>query len=177
MKNRRTPPKNTFRIETRSATRLLEPPCGLRVAIEASALKEGGCHVFLPELAPSSSLLDWYGFRAVRYDEFRRRYCHELSTTPHLCGVLRELACVSGLRLIYAAGAARNNIADALGEHLLELECQLRWRSGWMVGGFTYQLRDQILSRGGLWYSRHKVWVMPDALSCREIRSMFPGDF
>lgn len=166
-----------FRVEARSASDCLPVAHALRVTLEAAVLKACSCHAYLPELAPSSGLLKWYDFRAERYDEFCRRYRREMAAETLLCEALGDCAGRSRLLLLYGAGAPGKNLAEVLREHLAEAECLRRWQSGWMVGGFTYQLRDEILSRGGLWYGRHKVFVMPDAASCQHVRSLFPGDF
>lgn len=177
MEDRRDEAHRWFRVETRPAGDRLPVAHTLRVTLEASVLKACSCHAYLPELAPSSGLLQWYDFRVERCDEFCRRYRREMAAETLLCKALGDCARRSRLVLLYGAGAPGNNLAEVLKQHLTEAECLRRWRSGWMIGGFTYQLRDEILSGGGLWYGRHKVWVMPDAASCQHVRSLFPGDF
>lgn len=177
MDNRREKTGRCFGVEVRSASDCLPSAHSLCVTLEARVLKACSSHAYLPELAPSSSLLEWYDFRPERHDEFSRRYRREMAAETQICETLGDCARRSRLVLLYGAGAPGKNFAEVLREHLTELECLRRWRSGWMVGGFSYHLRDDVLSRGGLWYGRHKVWVMPDAASCQQVRSLFPGDF
>ena len=132
---------------------------------------------WLPAIAPSSTLLDWFNYDEEKWHEFERRYRRELRNVPTQCERLRELAFTTTLTLIYMNGSARRNAAIVLKKHLIELECQRRWNVGWMVGGHTSPVRNEIEQCGGLWFGWHKAWMMPDRESCDYIRSLLPGDF
>jgi uncharacterized protein YeaO (DUF488 family) len=69
-------------------------------------------------LAPSTSLRQWFGHEPGRFDEFRRRYIEELrSERPRLAG-LRRQARQGTLTLVYSAHDAEHNDAIVLAEVL-----------------------------------------------------------
>ena len=133
--------------------------------------------LWVPAIAPTSALLGWFNNDEVKWHEFERRYRRELLKVPTQCERLRSLACTTMLTLIYMYGSAGRNAAIVLKKHLIELECQRRWDAGWMVGGHTSPVRNEIEQCGGLWFGWHKAWMMPDRESCDYIRSLLPGDF
>jgi hypothetical protein len=81
------------------------------------------------------------------------------------------------LTLTYQRGDARRNVAVAVKQHLEELECRRRYAAGWIIGGLTWPVREEIVRSGGLWFGRHKAWTMPDQVSWKYIQSLLPGDF
>lgn len=132
---------------------------------------------WVPAIAPTCELVKWFNFDEEKWYEFERRYRRELKTVPTQCECLRSLACRTVVTLVYMNGNARRNAAIVLKKHLIELECQRRWDAGWMVGGHTSPVRNEIEQCGGLWFGWHKAWMMPDRESCDYIRSLLPGDF
>ena len=85
---------------------------------------ELGSALWLPDLAPSDALRRWFGHRADRWEEFRRRYRQELAR-PEQRRRLDELARSAreaSLTLVFGArDRARNQavvIAEALEERL-----------------------------------------------------------
>lgn len=71
------------------------------------------------ELAPSTSLRQWFGHEPGRFQEFRRRYIEELrEQRPRLTG-LRRRARDGTLTLVYSAHDAEHNDAVVLAEVLL----------------------------------------------------------
>ena len=153
----------------------------LHVAIEwplGSHPHIGRCvDVWLPSLAPSRGLWEWFLAAPDRWYEFVRQYHLELDHQAKDCEHLRHLACVHPLTFVFTAGTVDQNAAIALRQHLQHLECRRRYAAGWIVGGLTYPVRPQIEQLGGLWYGKHKVWTMPSAEACKAIRSLLPGDF
>lgn len=133
--------------------------------------------LWVPAIAPTHTLVDWFNYDEEKWYEFERRYRRELSNVPTQCERLRSLACRTVVTLVYMNGNARWNAAIVLKKHLIELECQRRWNAGWMVGGHTAPVRDEIERCGGLWFGWHKAWMMPNRESCDYIRSLLPGDF
>jgi hypothetical protein len=77
----------------------------------------------------------------------------------------------------YVEGSSDRNVAIAVKRHLEHLECKRQWKAGSIVGGYTFPVREEILRRGGLWFARHKAWMMPDHESWKYIQSLLPGDF
>lgn len=133
--------------------------------------------LWIPLIAPSSALVNRFKYDEQNWHEFERRYRRELLEFPTQCEGLRSLACRTIVTLVYLDGNAMWNAAIALKNHLIELECQRRWNAGWMVGGHTAPVRNEIERYGGLWFGWHKAWMMPDRESCDYIRSLLPGDF
>lgn len=149
--------------------------CGFQVFVDrAIGMNE---KPFAP-VQPSDELRAWWkADPQARWDEFYRRYQRELEHQPGLCEQLRQRASTERVILVYAFGTPCENVAVPLKRHLEDLECRLRWQNGWMIGGHTAGVRDAIIRRGGIYYSRHKVWMMPSEEDTRVIRSILPGDF
>jgi uncharacterized protein YeaO (DUF488 family) len=70
-------------------------------------------NLWLKEAAPSPGLRRWFGHRADRWPEFRRRYQAELAHNPAVAQ-LRDLAGQSDLTLLYAARNKTHNHALVL---------------------------------------------------------------
>jgi uncharacterized protein YeaO (DUF488 family) len=82
------------------------------------------------ELAPTSDLIKWFGHVPERWEEFRRRYLHELATTDAK-DAMRNLLAGAGARdilLLYGARDERHNQAVVLREALLHMEEHSRAR-------------------------------------------------
>lgn len=126
----------------------------------------------------SEPLLSWWlSSPDSQWFEFHRRYTQELQRQLELCELLRVAATQSGILLRYACGTHRRNPAIVLRDFLQALECQRRYQNGWIIGGYTNGVGNEILDRGGLYYQRHKVWCMPSAEDTHVVRSLLPGDF
>lgn len=133
--------------------------------------------IWLPELAPSNELLCWHHRSPGEWDEFSRRYRLELTTQEEACERLRQEADRNGLLLLYHEGDCDQNLAVVLKQHLELLECRRRWDDGLMIGGYLYPILDEVIRSGGLWYGRHRAWMLPDRASWKYIQSLLPGDF
>lgn len=149
----------------------------VRVCFEQTTLADSHIDLHLPALGPSRQLWSWYSGKESNWYEFVRKYHLELEEHPRDIQSLRGLACELTLTLVYVAGDAERNVAVAARHCLEYLECRRRYAAGWMIGGLTYPVRKQIEELGGLWYGKHKVWVMPSSHACKCIRSLLPGDF
>lgn len=130
-----------------------------------------------PPITPSSPLVQWFGFGPGKWYEFCRRYRLELERQPQECERLLRVAREQSLLLCYELGDARHNIALALRQHLIHLECCHRWEAGLMIGGHAKPLKEEIARAGGLWFPRHKAWMMPDRATWQRIHDLLPGDF
>ncbi|MEZ6131229.1 MAG: DUF488 family protein [Planctomycetaceae bacterium] len=142
-----------------------------------SELRDANPVTWLPELAPSAELAGQLTGGRVDEHEFRRRYSLELEQRSEPCEWLRSGACNFGLALMTEDDDTSRCAADGLKQHLENLECRRRWRKGLMIGGYVYHLKDEIEQAGGLWFSRHKTWMMPDRETWERIQSLLPGDF
>ena len=70
------------------------------------------------ELAPSTSLRQWFGHDPSRFDDFRRRYIRELQEHRPRLARLRRRARQGTLTLVYSANDAEHNDAVVLAEVL-----------------------------------------------------------
>ena len=70
------------------------------------------------ELAPSAELRRWFGHDPDRFDEFRRRYTHELAAQDGKVRELRRRARNGTLTLVYGARDQEHNDAVVLAEIL-----------------------------------------------------------
>jgi uncharacterized protein YeaO (DUF488 family) len=75
------------------------------------------------DIAPSAELRTWYGHDPAKFDEFRRRYIAELTSSPaqRELGKLRALASEGPLTLLTATKDVQHSQAAVLAE-LLEAE-------------------------------------------------------
>lgn len=129
-------------------------------------------------IRPRKTLLYWWhASENFRWDEFQRRYMSDLQLQLIQGERLRTAAVENGILLRYAFGTPQSNPAIVLCEFIKTLECQRRYENGWIVGGYTKGVREEILERGGLYYQQHKAWVMSSAEDARSVRGLLPGDF
>ena len=99
--------------ESSDGTRILVDrlwPRGLSKA--AAALDEWN-----KEVAPSPALRTWFGHDPARFEEFTRRYEHELSAN-HAAASLRRRAGSESITLLYAAKDQLHNHALVLQQFL-----------------------------------------------------------
>src|SRR5690349_15904787 len=75
---------------------------------------------WLKEVAPSTELRKWFGHRAERWNEFRRRYRKELDANPDAWTPLLEASRRGTVTLLYSAHDLEHNGAVVLGEYLGE---------------------------------------------------------
>ena len=74
---------------------------------------------WLKEIAPSTALRTWFGHDPARWDEFRRRYAHELDANPDAVDELRRWLRQGRVTLVYGARDTEHNQAVALREYVL----------------------------------------------------------
>src|SRR5487761_789740 len=94
----------------RDGTRVLVDriwPRGVRKA-------EARIDVWLKDVAPSTTLRQWFGHDPARWSEFRRRYRAELKRQPEALARLRVLARQGRVTLVFGARDARRNQAIVL---------------------------------------------------------------
>jgi uncharacterized protein YeaO (DUF488 family) len=70
------------------------------------------------QLAPSTSLRQWFGHEPSRFDDFRRRYIEELRDQRPRLAALRRRAREGTLTLVYSAHDVEHNDAVVLAEVL-----------------------------------------------------------
>jgi uncharacterized protein YeaO (DUF488 family) len=102
-----------------------EPSDGFRVLVDRlwpRGLSKQAARVDLwaRDLAPSDALRRWFGHDPRRWEEFRRRYRHELAQHPELVAQLVERARAGPVTLLFGARDAQHNNAVVLAEYLRE---------------------------------------------------------
>jgi uncharacterized protein YeaO (DUF488 family) len=75
---------------------------------------------WLRDLAPSTTLRNWFHHDVTRWPEFRRRYRKELAQRPAELDVLRKQAREGRVTLLYASRAPQINHAVVLKEAIEE---------------------------------------------------------
>jgi uncharacterized protein YeaO (DUF488 family) len=73
---------------------------------------------WLPEIAPSTRLRQWFGHDPERWEEFRERYAAELAASDEAVRELAERARRGRVTLVYAARDPEHNNAVALAAYL-----------------------------------------------------------
>ena len=75
---------------------------------------------WMRDLAPSRELIAWFGHRAERWEEFRRRHWSALEGSDYQDNLrlLRERAARDRVTLVYGARDEQHNNAVALAEYL-----------------------------------------------------------
>lgn len=123
----------------------------------------------LPSLEHSRLRPDWH--------DYAHRCRIEFSRNARLCRTLGQRARASSLWLTHDQRDFVIQGAWELKRHLEILEAYRRYDRGWMIGGHTRPVRQEILRLGGLWLGKHKTWTMPDRETWLYILSLLPGDF
>jgi uncharacterized protein YeaO (DUF488 family) len=108
--------------------RTYEPPAksdGRRILVERlwpRGMKRAAlaAHAWNRDVAPSTSLRKWFGHRAERWAEFRRRYRAELDANPAAWKSILEAAARCRVTLLYSARDTVHNGAVVLREYLSE---------------------------------------------------------
>jgi len=108
--------------------RTYDPPAkadGRRILVERlwpRGLKKAAlaAHAWNKDVAPSTSLRKWFGHRAERWVEFRRRYRAELDANPAAWKPILEAAARGRVTLLYSAHDTARNGAVVLQEYLGE---------------------------------------------------------
>lgn len=116
-------PQMDFRIK-----RAYEPPDpgdGLRILVDrlwprGISRQKAALDQWMKDVAPSTSLREWFGHDPARWQEFRRRYIDELRGKAPLVAQLRALAKERPVTLVYSARDQLHNDAVVLREVLLE---------------------------------------------------------
>lgn len=75
---------------------------------------------WMKEVAPSDELRRWFDHDPEKWDEFRRRYEHELSGRDEEVDFLKQKSREGTLTLVYAAKDTEHNDAVVLRGYLLE---------------------------------------------------------
>ena len=111
----------TIRIKRIYATP--EPDDGCRVLVDrlwprGVSRQTAALDLWLKDIAPSAELRKWFAHRPERWDEFKRRYYHELSAQPDAVRRLQAMAESVPVTLVYSASDEEHNQARALAEYL-----------------------------------------------------------
>lgn len=76
--------------------------------------KKAAVDEWMKELAPSSELRRWFSHDPAKWQEFRRRYKHELTGHRELVDKLARLASRRRITLVYSARDEKHNDAVVL---------------------------------------------------------------
>ena len=74
--------------------------------------------LWLKEIAPSTTLRQWFGHAPDRWNEFQARYRQELEANPGAVQKLRDIAAQGDVTLLYAARDVPGNSAQVLLDYL-----------------------------------------------------------
>lgn len=83
-------------------------------------IKKTALHIndWLKDIAPSTTLRQWFKHDPKKWDEFQRRYRHELNANPDGLRPLRDAAGRGTITLIYSSHDSEHNNAVALKRYL-----------------------------------------------------------
>lgn len=95
------------------------PEDGKRVLVERlwpRGIKKSAVHVdaWLKEVGPSTALRKWFGHDPEKWNEFRKRYFHELEKNPAAWKKIRDAARNGEVTLVYSSRDTEHNNAIAL---------------------------------------------------------------
>jgi uncharacterized protein YeaO (DUF488 family) len=79
---------------------------------------EAHVDIWMKDIAPSPELRRWFGHDPAKWDEFRRRYTHELQENPSAVDALGQELHKGNVTLLYAARDEKHNHAVVLAEFL-----------------------------------------------------------
>jgi uncharacterized protein YeaO (DUF488 family) len=107
--------------------RAYDPPAetdGLRILVDrlwprGVSKTDAAVHRWFKEIAPSTELRKWFGHDPARWQEFRRRYLHELQHHSAELEEIRALARRGTVTLVYGARDEAHNDAVVLRDVLL----------------------------------------------------------
>ncbi len=85
-------------------------------------VKKDQLHIenWLKDVAPSAELRNWFGHDPERWDEFQRRYRHELASRQEAAAPLLDAARQGPITLVYGARDEQHNQAVVLKQFLEE---------------------------------------------------------
>lgn len=96
---------------------------GFRILVDRlwpRGIAKDAAHVdlWLKEIAPSTSLRQWFGHDPAKWEEFRHRYREELQHNPEAVAQIREHLRSGAVTLVYGAKDEQHNQAVVLKEYL-----------------------------------------------------------
>lgn len=99
------------------------PEDGKRVLVERlwpRGIKKSAIHLdaWLKEVGPSNALRKWFGHDPEKWNEFRKRYFHELEKNPEAWKEIQSAARNGEVTLVYTSRDTEHNNAVALNEFL-----------------------------------------------------------
>lgn len=108
-------------VRVKRAYDAASPADGFRVLIDrlwprGISRERAKLNEWAKDLAPSTSLRNWFGHDPARYEEFRRRYTEELRPRRTQIAALRRRARAGTLTLVHSARDTEHNDAAVLAE-------------------------------------------------------------
>jgi uncharacterized protein YeaO (DUF488 family) len=117
--------ENGARVRIKRAYEAPAPEDGTRVLVDrlwprGVSKERAKIDLWLKDVAPSTELREWYGHDPAKFEEFRRRFTHELEHEPGRSALakLREMARHGPVTLVFAAHDAEHANATVLRELL-----------------------------------------------------------
>jgi len=103
-----------------------EPSDGFRILVDrlwprGISKDSAHIHLWLKDIAPSTSLRKWFGHDPLKWVEFRDRYFLELQHNPEAVEQLTEHVYRGVVTLVYGAKDREHNHAIVLKQHLENL--------------------------------------------------------
>lgn len=117
--------ENEARVGIKRAYDAPEPEDGTRVLVDrlwprGVSKERAKIDLWLKDVAPSTELREWYGHDPAKFEEFRRRFTHELEHEPGRAALakLRDMSRLGPVTLVFAAHDAEHANATVLRELL-----------------------------------------------------------
>ena len=98
---------------------------GLRILVErlwprGVSKRKAKIDLWLKDLAPSTTLRQWYGHEPARWPRFRQRYTAELKDKGDLLALLKHVAEEETVTFVFAASDVERNSALVLKEVMVK---------------------------------------------------------
>lgn len=111
-------------IQTKRIYEAAGPEDGYRVLVDrlwprGVTKAVAGVDLWLKEIAPSTTLRQWFSHDPAKWTAFKSSYFQELDGKPDLVATLLEKAATGRLTLLYSARDLKHNQAIALKEYLI----------------------------------------------------------
>lgn len=96
---------------------------GVRILVErlwprGLSKAKASVDLWLKDVAPSAELRKWYSHEVEKWDDFKKRYTHELKEKSELLEEIEEYAKKGKVTFVYAAHDEKHNSALVLKDYL-----------------------------------------------------------
>lgn len=110
-------------VALKRAYEAADPEDGQRVLVDrlwprGVSKERAAIDLWLKEIAPSTTLRQWFGHRPERWEEFQHRYRAELDANSDVVAQLKAMIRAGKTTLVYGAKDEAHNDAVVLAEYL-----------------------------------------------------------